>query len=147
MGVHSAEQRIEIAAAPEACFEAIVDYETFPRWQGAVLAAEVLERYPDGLGKLVEVRVDAKFRKVSYRLHYHYDRPQRVWWDFVEGEGVEHVEGEYLFEPSGAGTVATYRLGIDPGVPVPGLVARRLNQGVMRGSVKDLKAEVERRAA
>jgi carbon monoxide dehydrogenase subunit G len=147
MGVHSAEQQIEIAAPPEACFEAITDYETFPDWQDAVMATEVHERYPDGLGKVVEVKVDAKFRKVTYRLHYHYDRPHRVWWDFLEGDGVEHVEGEYLFEPAGDGTLATYRLGIDPGVPVPGLIARRLNQGVMKRSVKDLRAEVERRAA
>jgi uncharacterized membrane protein len=147
MGVHSAEQQIGIEAPPDACFEAITDYETFPGWQDAVIAVEVHERYPDGLGKLVEVKVDAKFREVTYRLHYHYDRPGRIWWDFVEGHGVEHVEGEYLFEPSGDGTLATYRLGIDPGVPVPGLIARRLNQGVMKRSVKDLKAEVERRQA
>ena len=143
MGVSWGEQSAEIDAAPEACFDAIVDYETFPYWQEAVISAEVLDRYEDGLGKHVEVEVDARVRRVRYRLHYHYDRPNRVWWDFVEGEGVEHVEGEYTFEPSDGGTLATYRLGIDPGVPIPGLIARRLNNGVMRRSVEDLKRRVE----
>jgi hypothetical protein len=53
-----------------------------------------------------------------------------------------------LLEPldGGARTRATYRLGIDPGVPLPGLVARRLTSGVMGRSVRDLRDEVERRA-
>lgn len=146
MGIHRAEQRIEIPAAPAACFDTITDYETFPDWQDAVVSAEVIDRYADGLGRMVEVVADAKFREVTYRLHYHYERPARVWWDFVAGHGVEHIEGEYVFEPAGEGTLAAYRLGIDPGIPVPGIVARRLNQSVMKRSVEDLRAEVLRRA-
>jgi uncharacterized membrane protein len=146
MGISRAEQSIEIAAPPEACFEAIVDYETFPEWQEAVVSTDVLDRYEDGLGKLVELRVDAKVRQVRYRLRYHYERPARVWWEFVEGDGIEYIEGEYLFEPRDGGTLATYRLGIDAGAPVPGFIARRLNEGVMRRSVRDLKGEAERRS-
>jgi hypothetical protein len=146
VGLHWAEQTIEIAGTPDECFAAIVDYETFPRWQNAVEAAEVLEHDRKKLGKLVRLQVDAKIRKVRYVLRYHYDRPKRVWWDFVEGEGIKNIEGEYLFEVIGdARTRATYKLGIDPGVGVPGPVVRRLNQQVMRRSVEDLKAEVERR--
>ena len=110
-------------------------------------AIEVCERDADGLGSIVRVEIDAKFRKVAYTLAYHYERPARVWWDFVEGDGVEHIEGEFTFEPLDGGerTRTTYRLGIDPGVPVPGIVARSLTRGVMGRSVKDLKEEVERR--
>jgi hypothetical protein len=147
LGVSRGEQAAEIEASPETCFEAIVDYESFPDWQQAVHRVDVLERYADGLGKVVEFDVDAKFRHVTYRLHYHYDGPGRVWWDFVEGRGVEHVDGEYVFEPSGERTLATYRLGIDAGIPIPGLIARRLNEQVMKRSVQDLKREAERRAS
>ena len=146
MGIHRGEQTVSIEASPEACFETITDYESFPNWQDAVVEARVLERYEDGLGRLVEVRADAKFREVAYRLRYHYERPRRIWWDFVDGDGVEHIEGEFVLEPEGEGTRATYRLGIDPGVPVPGLLARRLNTSVMRRSVEDLRDEAERRA-
>ena len=143
MGISWGEQSARIDAPPEACFDAIVEYETFPDWQDAVISALVLDRYEDGLGRNVEVQVDAKVRRVRYRLHYHYDRPRRVWWEFVEGDGVEDVEGEYTFEPDDGGTLATYRLGIDAGIPIPGLIARRLNNGVMRRSVEDLKRRVE----
>jgi hypothetical protein len=148
VGIHHAEQSAEIGGSPEACFEAITDYESFPAWQDAVQTAEVLERYPDGLGEVVRFEIDAKVKRISYTLRYRYDRPARIWWEFIAGEGVGHVEGEYLLEALGGGerTIATYRLGIDPGIPVPGLIARRLNQGVMRRSVSDLREEVERRA-
>lgn len=147
MGVTWAEQSLRISAPPEACFEAITDYESFAGWQDAVIAVEVLDRYPNGLGKTVRLRVDAKLRQVGYTLRYHYERPQRIWWDFVEGDGVEQIEGEYLFEPDEEGTSATYRLGIDPGVPLPGLVARTLNRLVMKRSVEDLRREAERRGS
>jgi Polyketide cyclase / dehydrase and lipid transport len=147
MGISRAEQSLEIAASPDACFDAIVDFETYPEWQEAVLRTEVVECYDDGLGKVVELEVDAKVRRVTYRLRYHYDRPGRLWWEFVEGEGIEYIDGEYLFDPSPAGTHATYRLGIDAGVPIPGFIARRLNEGVMRRAIQDLKSETERRGA
>ena len=146
MGTSAGEQVLEIAAAPELCFETIVDYESFPDWQDAVEAVEVIERDPEGRGRVVEFQVDAKFRKVTYRLHYHYEFPTRIWWDFVEGHGVEDVEGEYLLEPSEDGTRATYRLGIDAGIPIPGLIARRLNGQVLKRAAEDLKREAERRA-
>jgi hypothetical protein len=146
MGINRAEQSIEIPAPPPACFDAIVDFETYPDWQNAVIATEVLDRYDTGLGKNVRLTVDARFRDVIYVLLYHYDPPGRLWWDFVEGEGVAYIDGEYLFEPRRKATVATYRLGVDAGVPMPGIVARKLNEVVMRRAVEDLRAEVERRS-
>jgi len=147
MGLHWAEQSIEIEAPRETCFEAITDYETFPRWQDAVLETEVLDRHPGGLGRRVRLVVDAKARTVHYTLRYHYERPRRIWWDFLEGEPIRAVEGEYRFEERDGFTAATYRLGVDPGVPVPGFLARRLNKQVMRRSVTELKREAERRAS
>ena len=146
MAISRAEQSAEIDAPAEACFATIVDYESFPDWQTAVEAIEVRERDEDGLGRIVRVDVDAKVREVAYTLRYHYERPHRVWWEFVEGDGVEHIEGEFTFDPlDGERTLATYRLGIDPGVPLPGILARKLTGGIMGRSVKDLRDEVLRR--
>ena len=149
MGTHSAEQSADVDASPGACFDAAIDYETFPEWQAAVERVEVLERDAAGRGELVRFEIDAKVKRVSYTLRYHYDPPGRIWWDFVEGDGVADVAGEYRIQPLRGGKQArvTYRLGIDPGVPVPGLIARRLTGGVMRRSVTDLRDEVERRVA
>ncbi len=147
MGVHRAEHTLEIDAPPAACFDALVGYESFPEWQTAVEEIEVLDRHPDGLARDVRVRIDAKLREFTYTLRYAYEPPERITWDYVEGD-VERVEGEFRLEPVDGGerTRATYALGIDPGFPAPGMVVRRLNGAVMKRSVEDLKREVERRS-
>ena len=145
MGVHRAEQSERIAAPPQACFDALCDFDSYPDWQQAVQSVDVLERDSTGLATIVAFEIDAKVRRIAYTLHYHYEAPQRIWWELVEGD-VAAVEGDFVLEPDGDDTRATYRLGIDPGVPVPGLLARQLTRGVMRRSVTDLRDEVERRA-
>ena len=148
MGLNWAEHTVEINAPIETCFAAIIDYETFPKWQGAVVDTEVLDWDSKGRGKRVRLFIDAKVRKVDYTLAYSYDEPQRIEWDFVEGNGINGADGHYLFEDLGGDrTRATYKLGLEVGIPLPGPVARRAHKTTLKGSVDDLKKEAERRAA
>lgn len=145
MSTKRASHSIEIEAPPELCFETIVDYETFPEWQQAAVAVDVVDRHDDGLGSTVEFHVDVGIRELRYRLRYHYERPYRVWWDFLEGDFARDIGGDYRFEPAGSGTKATYSLSVEPAIRVPGFVARRLSRELMRRSIADLKREAERR--
>jgi uncharacterized membrane protein len=148
MGLNWAEHTVEIDAPIGTCFAAIIDYETFPRWQGAVVDTEVLDWDSKGRGKRVRLFIDAKVRKVDYTLDYSYDEPERIEWDFVEGNGINGADGHYLFEDLGNDrTRATYKLGLEVGIPLPGPVARRAHKTTLKGSVDDLKKEAERRAA
>src|SRR5919106_1372765 len=148
MSLNWAEHTVEIAAPIETCFAAITDYETFPAWQSAVVDTEVLDWDKKGRGKRVRLFVDAKVRKVDYTLDYRYDEPERIEWDFVEGNGINDADGHYLFEDLGGGrTRATYKLGLEVGIPLPGPVARRAHKSTLKASVEDLKREAERRAA
>jgi uncharacterized membrane protein len=148
MGLNWAEHSVEIKAPIETCFEAIIDYETFPSWQGAVVDTEVLDWDKQGRGKRVRLFVDAKVRKVDYTLDYRYEQPERIEWDFVEGNGINGADGHYLFEDLGDGrTRATYKLGLEVGIPLPGPVARRAHKSTLKASVEDLKREAERRAS
>ena len=148
MGLNWAEHTVEIEAPIETCFAAIIDYETFPSWQGAVVDTEVLDWDGKGRGKRVRLFVDATVRRVDYTLDYSYDEPGRIEWDFVEGNGINGADGHYLFEDLGSDrTRATYKLGLEVGIPLPGPVARRAHKTTLKGSVEDLKKEAERRAA
>jgi uncharacterized membrane protein len=148
MGLNWAEHTVEIAAPIKTCFDAITDYETFPSWQSAVVDTEVLDWDDEGRGKRVRLFVDAKVRKVDYTLDYRYEEPQRIEWDFVEGNGINDADGQYLFEAlDGDRTRATYKLGLEVGIPLPGPVARRAHKSTLKASVEDLKREAERRAA
>jgi uncharacterized membrane protein len=148
MGLNWAEHTVEIEAPIKTCFDAITDYETFPSWQSAVVDTEVLDWDERGRGKRVRLFVDAKVRKVDYTLDYRYDEPTRIEWDFVEGNGINDADGHYLFEELAPNrTRATYKLGLEVGIPLPGPVARRAHKSTLKASVEDLKREAERRAA
>jgi hypothetical protein len=57
---------------------------------------------------------------------------------------VKDVDGEYTLEARADGaTLATYALALDPGVWLPGPVAKVLNEQVMKRSMEDLKRRVE----
>jgi len=146
MGEKRAEQSAEVEASPELCFETITDYETFPDWQRAVKRVDVLERDGEGRGKVVEFHVDLAVRKLRYVLDYDYEPPSRIRWDFVEGDFAKHIGGEFRLESRNGSTLATYSVTVEPAVPVPGFIARRLEREMMKRSVEDLRREAERRA-
>ncbi len=147
MGLSWAEHTEEIAATADEVFDAITDYESFPGWLSAVYETQVLERdRKSKLGELVKFEVDGKVRKVRYTLRYSYDRPNEITWDFVEGEGIKRLEGEWQIEDKGGTTAATYKAGIDPGGGVPGPVAKRVQKSTVKKVVEELKAEAERRS-
>ena len=143
MGRKRAEHSLVVQASPQACFDALTDYGTFPDWQQAVKSVEVVTRYSDGRGREVAFEIDAKVRRVAYRLEYSYDEPHLITWDYLGGD-VKDVDGEYTLEDHGDGTtLATYSLALDPGVWLPSPVAKVLNDQVMKRSVEDLKRRVE----
>jgi uncharacterized membrane protein len=143
VGKRRAERQIVIEASPQRCFETLVDYESFPEWQRAVKAVDVLSRDGDGRAKEVAFEIDAKVKTVRYTLDYRYEEPHLITWRYVEGD-VRDVEGEFVLEDQGDGsTLATYALRLDPGVWLPGRVANMLNEHVMQGAVADLKSRVE----
>ena len=138
-----AEHSAEIAAARERCFEALLDYESFPDWQRAVKSVDVLSRDDQGRGHDVEFHIDAKVKSVRYVLRYSYEPHGWIGWEYVEGD-VKDVGGEFVLEQADHGvTLATYRLTLDAGVWMPGPVKKVLSDQVMKGAVDDLKRRVE----
>jgi ribosome-associated toxin RatA of RatAB toxin-antitoxin module len=141
--VKKAEQHLVVEGTPQECFDALLDYESFPEWQRAVKAVEVVTRDAEGRGEEVSFEIDAKVKTIRYTLRYSYEPPHRVTWDYVDGD-VKDVDGEFLLEDQGDGTtLATYSLALDAGVWMPGPVRKVLTDQVMKGSVEDLKKRVE----
>ena len=85
-------QKAHIAASPQACFAALTDFESLPRWQRAVREVRVLERDEQGRGAVVEYVVDARFKTVTYRLRQIYDEPRRL--------GSEYLGGDFATSPA-----------------------------------------------
>jgi ribosome-associated toxin RatA of RatAB toxin-antitoxin module len=129
----------EIAASPQACFDALTDFERLPQWQRAVRSVRVLERDEQGRGSLVEYVVDARVKRVRYRLRQVYEEPHRLASTYVSGD-FRDFAGEWRFNALGADrTHAELDLMIDPGLFVPGPVRALIADAVMRRALADLQ--------
>ena len=143
MGKKPAERQIVVKGVPQRCFDALLDFESYPVWQSAVSACSVISRDRAGRGRRVQFQIDAKVGPISYTVDYSYEQPHLVAWGFVEGD-VADVDGEFVLEDRGDGTtLATCALRIDAGARLQGSAAYALNDQVTKRSVEDLKARVE----
>src|SRR5690348_10744162 len=136
----------EIRATPQECFDALTDYERLPEWQGAVRSVQVLERDARGRGTVVAYEVDARVKRVRYRLRQLYDEPRRIGSQYLGGD-FRTFEGEWRFEPLADGrTRAELDLRIDPGRLVPGPVRALIADAVMRRRSEERRVGKECRA-
>ena len=129
-------QTAEIDAPPQACFDALTDFERLPQWQRAVREVRVRERDGEGRATVVEYVVDARVRSVRYTLRQIYDEPHRLASEYLGGDFREFC-GEWRFRPSGGGTHAELDLRIDPGRFVPGPLRAAIADAVMRRALRD----------
>jgi ribosome-associated toxin RatA of RatAB toxin-antitoxin module len=140
---------IEVDAPPVACFEALADVRRLPDWQRAVCDVRVLEHDADGRAAVVEYEVDARVRRVRYRLRQLYDPPRLVRSEYLGGD-FRNFAGEWRFTAvpgSDARTRVELDLAIDPGRFVPGALRGIISDAVMGRALRDLKRYVERSAA
>lgn len=136
----------DVAAPPQRCFDALLDVDRLTEWQGALRSARVLERDAEGRPAVIDFEVDAKVRRVRYRIRQTYDgAPHRIGSEYVEGD-FRDFGGEWRFVEAdgGARTRVELDLTIDPGRFVPGPVRSLIADAVMRRALADLKAHVER---
>jgi ribosome-associated toxin RatA of RatAB toxin-antitoxin module len=134
---------IEVEASAKTCFDALTDIDRVPDWQGAVRRADVLERDDQGRAAVVAYEIDARVRRVRYRLRQTYDPPRTVRSEYLGGD-FRDFAGEWRFIAlSRRRTRVELDLRIDPGRLVPGPVRAAISDAVMRRALRDLKAHVE----
>ncbi len=144
-GAH--EHVVAIAATPLECFTTIIDFESYPEWSGSIEHAAILEHDADGVGRIVEYRLNMRIKTVRYVLEYAYRKPTELTWRSVDGD-IQSIEGVYRFRKVTAhSTQATCRQAVELGFWIPGPLRRLAEQTALRQSVTEFKDEVERRLA
>jgi ribosome-associated toxin RatA of RatAB toxin-antitoxin module len=140
-----ANERISVAAAPERCFEVVIDFERYPDWARDVKQATILSRDPEGRGTQVEFRAAGLGKSFHYTLQYDYAAsPAALSWKLVEGDMLRRLDGSYTFESEGDGTLVHYELVVDLSAPLPGLIKRRAAGMIMGTALRELKKEIEK---
>lgn len=138
------EGSIVIAANPSRVMDVITDYEAYPSW-AEVRSCRVLERGEGGLATKVAFDLDVPaLGRTSYTLAYRYAGDEALSWVSTEAHGaVSSVAGEYLLSEEGEGTRVTYRLAVELGVLLPGVVRAKGEQRLIANALESLKRRVE----
>ena len=133
MGILKAERTVEVNATKERCYEIISDLENTPKWQEAMVSAEVLETDSEGRPSLVEIKSDAKVREVTSHLAFEYQPEDGMTWEQKKGD-LKWLKGKWLLTDLGDGTTsATYSLEADTGRMLGLLI-----KGPVQDKVKDM---------
>jgi len=139
-----AEGSAEVLATPAEVMDVVADFDAYPDWVGNLEEVDVLARDRRGRGTRVAFRLRTPVGDQAYTLAYRYQpRDAGISWTYVEGT-LEDLAGAYILEPTGDGTTrVTYRLEVELGVPLPGLVKRQAARQIVRSALNDLKRRVE----
>jgi ribosome-associated toxin RatA of RatAB toxin-antitoxin module len=129
-----AEGATEVRASPAEVMAVIADFDAYPDWVAGLEEVRVLARD----------RLRTPVGNADYTLAYRYaPRDAGVSWSYVEGS-LEDLSGSYDLEPTGDGaTRVTYKLDVELGMPLPGLVKRQAARQIVRSALGDLKRRVE----
>jgi ribosome-associated toxin RatA of RatAB toxin-antitoxin module len=134
---------IVIDAPPAEVMAAIADFAAYPEWAQGVHTAEVRETLPDGRAKEVYFEIEATPIKDSYTLGYDWNGDESVTWTLVSGKMMKRLDGAYVLRPRGAGTEVTYRLAVELGIPMIGMLKRKAEKVIIDTALKGLKKRVE----
>jgi ribosome-associated toxin RatA of RatAB toxin-antitoxin module len=139
-----ANESMTIKADPATIMGVIADFPSYPQWAGPVKQIEVLEEGPDGRAKSVRFHVEVMGLSDLYVNEYIWSGDKRVDWTMSQGRSMKSQVGRYELAPAGNGaTKVTYDLTVDIGIPVPGLIRRRIQSKVVDTALKDLKKRCE----
>jgi ribosome-associated toxin RatA of RatAB toxin-antitoxin module len=136
----------EVAASVAQCFATITDFDKYPQWFSAIEHTQVLSRWPDGLAKRVEYRIDMKLKSIRYVLQYAYDKPTRLDWKSVDGD-IEAIAGSYVFEKLATKrSRVTCRQAVSFGFWVPGPLRAIMERQALKQAVLEFKDAAEHAA-
>lgn len=138
-----ANESITVKADAATIMAVIADFPSYPQWAGPVKQTEVLEEGKDGRAKQVRFNVEIMGLSDSYVNEYKWDGDRRVDWTMTEGKSQKSQVGWYQLEPDGSATTVTYDLTVEIGIPVPGLIRRRIQGKIVDTALKDLKKRSE----
>jgi ribosome-associated toxin RatA of RatAB toxin-antitoxin module len=136
-------------AAPREVYDVVVDFPAYPRLFPELKGARVVSTTPP----VVRVEYRAQMvLPVRYVLdHTCLPDVPSVDWRFVEGEVVTDSTGSWRFTAEGDGTRLEYRAALDVRAPLPGIILRKITDGLVSASLPrmftSIEAEVRRRRA
>lgn len=139
----AASQSIEIDVPPEAFFDVVTDYASYPEFLDSVGTVSV--QNASETGALVKYEVEV-IKKVHYTLKMQHQRPKRVSWSLDSSNVMKKSDGSWeLQELPGGRTRATYTVDVKPRGLVPGPIVKALTSRTLPATLEAFKQRAESR--
>jgi ribosome-associated toxin RatA of RatAB toxin-antitoxin module len=134
-------REVVIEASPEEILDVIADVESTPSWSSQYQSAEVLEAHDDGRPKRVRMQVKSVGITDEQVVEYPWTDTSASW-TLVRAGQLKSQDASYTLSPDGDKTKVKFDITIDPSVPLPGFVLKRVMKGAMETATDGLRKQV-----
>lgn len=134
-------REVVIEATPAEILDVIADVESTPTWSPQYQKAVILESYPDGRPKRVEMTVKAAGLTDTQVIEYTWTDTS-VTWTLVSSGQLKAQDAGYTLTPDGAKTKVKFDMAIDLSIPMPGFLLKRTLKGGMETATDGLRKQV-----
>jgi ribosome-associated toxin RatA of RatAB toxin-antitoxin module len=134
-------REVVIEATPEEIIDVIADVEATPTWSPQYQKAVILESYPDGRPKQVEMTVKAAGLTDVMVIEYTWT-DDGVSWTLVSSGQLKAQDAGYTLTPDGDKTKVRFDMAIDLSIPMPGFILKRTLKGGMETATDGLRKQV-----
>ncbi|MBY0443301.1 MAG: SRPBCC family protein [Mycobacteriaceae bacterium] len=134
-------REVVIEASPEQIFDVIADIEALPDWSSAHRSVELVEVGDDGRPAVAKMVVNTGGNVDEQVIAYTWS-DNSVSWTLVSSSKLRTQEGCYTVTPQGDRSLLKFELTVDPAIPVPGFLLKRILKGSMQTATDGLRKHV-----
>lgn len=134
-------RQVVIEATPGEILDVIADVETTPDWSPQYQKAVVLESYPNGRPKLVEMSMKAAGMTDVMVVEYAWGETG-VSWTLVKAGLLKAQDASYTLTPQGDATKVRFEIRVDLSIPLPGFLLKRTLKGGLETATDGLRKRV-----
>ena len=139
----SVSKTVEVAADAATILAIVADFEAYPQWNDGVKGLWVLARYDDG--RPSQLRLDAKYEAIEDSLiqAVYYPNPNQIQTVLQQGNLFKKQEQLFSVVDTGASSLLTVDLDVEPSLPIPGPMVKQMVNSVLDYLAENLKKRAE----
>ncbi|SOJ52801.1 hypothetical protein MSIMFB_00307 [Mycobacterium simulans] len=138
---------VEVGAAAASIMAIVADIERYPEWNEGVKGAWVLARYDDG--RPSQVRLDTAVQGIEgvYIHAVYYPGENQIQTVMQQGDLFAKQEQLFSVVESGANSLLTVDIDVEPSMPVPAPMVKMLLNNVLEQLAENVKQRAEQLAS
>ncbi|WAC91339.1 SRPBCC family protein [Mycobacterium sp. Aquia_213] len=138
---------VEVDANAAAIMAIVADFERYPEWSDGAKGCWVLARYDDG--RPSQIRLDAAYQgfEGTFIQAIYYPAPNQIQTVLQQGELFKKQEQLFSVVETGASSLLTVDIDVEPSLPVPAPMVKMMLNNVLDHLADNLKKRAEQLAA